>query len=153
MSAQRPDMEAKKANPALLWGSIGGAVALGLVLFFVFKGKAKPEDTGPVTPPAPTYDAQKKIADLSRAFPTTDGAGAWALATALDLEAAAWEMKKAPAEMVASLRAEAAKAMEPFDEAYAKTDWSRFEHLPLFRAANRMNAYNTYLLMEQQGEP
>jgi glyoxylase-like metal-dependent hydrolase (beta-lactamase superfamily II) len=47
----------------------------------------------------------------------------------------------------------AAKAMEPFDEAYAKTDWSRFEALPLFRAANRMNAYNTYLLMEQQGEP
>jgi hypothetical protein len=30
-----------------------------------------------------------------------------------------------------------------------KADWSRFEHLPLFRAANRINAYNTYLLMEQ----
>lgn len=45
----------------------------------------------------------------------------------------------------------AASEMEPFDEAYAKTDWSAFEHLPLFRAANRMNAYNTYLLMEQQG--
>jgi hypothetical protein len=40
--------------------------------------------------------------------------------------------------------------MEPFDEAYARVDWSRFEHLPLFRAANRMNAYNTYLLMERQ---
>ncbi len=46
---------------------------------------------------------------------------------------------------------EAARNMEPFDEAYAKTDWSGFESLPLFRAANRMNAYNTYLLMEQQG--
>lgn len=45
----------------------------------------------------------------------------------------------------------AARDMDPFDEAYARTDWSRFEHLPLFRAANRMNAYNTYLLMEQQG--
>ena len=45
----------------------------------------------------------------------------------------------------------AAQEMEPFDEAYAKVDWSRFEGLPLFRAANRMNAYNTYLLMEQQG--
>jgi len=44
----------------------------------------------------------------------------------------------------------AARDMEPFDEAYARTDWSRFEQLPLFRAANRMNAYNTYLLMEQQ---
>jgi glyoxylase-like metal-dependent hydrolase (beta-lactamase superfamily II) len=46
---------------------------------------------------------------------------------------------------------EAAKNMEPFEDAYATTDWSRFEGLPLFRVANRMNAYNTYLLMEQQG--
>lgn len=45
---------------------------------------------------------------------------------------------------------DAARDMEPFDEAYARTDWSRFEALPLFRQANRMNAYNTYLLMEQQ---
>jgi glyoxylase-like metal-dependent hydrolase (beta-lactamase superfamily II) len=45
----------------------------------------------------------------------------------------------------------AATQLEPFEEAYAKADWSRFEHLPLFRAANRMNAYNTYLLLEQQG--
>ncbi|MBE7369277.1 MBL fold metallo-hydrolase [Ramlibacter pallidus] len=45
----------------------------------------------------------------------------------------------------------AARDMEPFDDAYARTDWSRFEHLPLFKAANRMNAYNTYLLMERQG--
>lgn len=44
----------------------------------------------------------------------------------------------------------AAREMEPFEEAYRKTDWSRFAHLPLFGAANRMNAYNTYLLMEQQ---
>ena len=48
--------------------------------------------------------------------------------------------------------AEAAANLEPFEEAYAKADWSRFEHLPLFRAANRMNAYNTYLLLEQQGK-
>jgi glyoxylase-like metal-dependent hydrolase (beta-lactamase superfamily II) len=45
----------------------------------------------------------------------------------------------------------AAAEMQPFDEAYAATDWSRFEGLPLFRFANRMNAYNTYLLLEQQG--
>jgi glyoxylase-like metal-dependent hydrolase (beta-lactamase superfamily II) len=44
----------------------------------------------------------------------------------------------------------AAHELEPFDEAYAKADWSRFKKLPLFGAANRMNAYNTYLLMEQQ---
>lgn len=46
---------------------------------------------------------------------------------------------------------EAARNLEPFEEAYAKADWSRFEHLPLFKAANRINAYNTYLLMEQAG--
>lgn len=45
---------------------------------------------------------------------------------------------------------EAARNLEPFDEAYARTDWRRFESLPLFKAVNRMNAYNTYLLMEAQ---
>jgi glyoxylase-like metal-dependent hydrolase (beta-lactamase superfamily II) len=44
----------------------------------------------------------------------------------------------------------AAKDLTPFEEAYAATDWSRFESLPLFKAANRINAYNTYLLMEQE---
>lgn len=44
----------------------------------------------------------------------------------------------------------AARDMEPFDDAYQRTDWSRFDQLPLFRAANRMNAYNTYLLMEHE---
>ena len=47
---------------------------------------------------------------------------------------------------------EAAREMEPFDEAYARTDWSRFEKLPLFGVANRMNAYNTYLLMERSAK-
>ena len=46
---------------------------------------------------------------------------------------------------------EAAENLEPFEDAYAKADWSRFEKMPLFRAANRMNAYNTYLLMERAG--
>jgi glyoxylase-like metal-dependent hydrolase (beta-lactamase superfamily II) len=46
---------------------------------------------------------------------------------------------------------EAARNMDPFDEAYQRTDWSRYSHLPLFEAANRMNAYNTYLLMEKAG--
>ena len=35
--------------------------------------------------------------------------------------------------------------LELFDEAYAATDWSRFENIPMFKFANRMNAYNTYL--------
>ena len=50
-----------------------------------------------------------------------------------------------------SSMAEAAANLEPFEEAYARTDWSRYAGLPLFTAANRINAYNTYLLMEQQG--
>lgn len=47
---------------------------------------------------------------------------------------------------------EAAKNLEPFEDAYKATDWSRFEHLPLFKVANRMNAYNTYLLMESESK-
>jgi hypothetical protein len=46
----------------------------------------------------------------------------------------------------------AARNLEPFDEAYRAADWSRYESLPLFRAANRMNAYNTYLLMERESD-
>jgi len=45
---------------------------------------------------------------------------------------------------------QATKNMEPFEDAYNATDWSNFEHLPLFRVANRMNAYNTYLLLEHE---
>jgi glyoxylase-like metal-dependent hydrolase (beta-lactamase superfamily II) len=45
---------------------------------------------------------------------------------------------------------QAAKNLDPFEEAYQATDWSRFAGYPLFKAANRMNAYNTYLLMEQE---
>lgn len=49
--------------------------------------------------------------------------------------------------------AAAAAELEPFEQAYARVDWSRFEHLPLFRVAHRMNAYNIYLArsgLEQQ---
>ncbi len=47
---------------------------------------------------------------------------------------------------------EAARNLEPFEEAYAKADWTAYAHLPLFKAANRINAYNTYLLMEQSAK-
>ena len=46
----------------------------------------------------------------------------------------------------------AANDMEPFESAYTNTDWSKFEKMPLFKPANRMNAYNTYLLMEQESK-
>jgi hypothetical protein len=38
----------------------------------------------------------------------------------------------------------------PFDEAYKATDWSRYANVPAFEAANRINAYGTYLRMEQE---
>ena len=40
--------------------------------------------------------------------------------------------------------------MVPFEEAYRQTDWRRFEKMPAFDAANRINAYGTYLLMERE---
>jgi glyoxylase-like metal-dependent hydrolase (beta-lactamase superfamily II) len=49
---------------------------------------------------------------------------------------------------LAYLRTTMGKAVENldlFDEAYAATNWSRFENVPMFKFANRMNAYNTYL--------
>ena len=49
-----------------------------------------------------------------------------------------------------SVMGPAARNLEPFDDAYLAADWSRFESLPLFGVANRMNAYNTYLLMERE---
>ncbi len=36
-----------------------------------------------------------------------------------------------------------------FDAAYARTDWSRFSGLPAFDAANRRNAYQAYLNVEE----
>jgi glyoxylase-like metal-dependent hydrolase (beta-lactamase superfamily II) len=51
------------------------------------------------------------------------------------------------------IRAEMGKAVEefvPFEDAYRRTDWGRFAKLPAFEAANRVNAYGTYLLMERE---
>jgi glyoxylase-like metal-dependent hydrolase (beta-lactamase superfamily II) len=56
-------------------------------------------------------------------------------------------------EYLAFLRAAMGNAVEdltPFEEAYARTDWSRFADLPAFHAANRINAYGTYLLLEKE---
>lgn len=44
----------------------------------------------------------------------------------------------------------AAADMMPFEEAYQQTDWSRYQSMPAFDAANRANAYGTYLLMERE---
>jgi glyoxylase-like metal-dependent hydrolase (beta-lactamase superfamily II) len=44
----------------------------------------------------------------------------------------------------------AVEEMTPFDEAYRKVDWGEWAKLPAFDAANRINAYGTYLLMEKE---
>ena len=44
----------------------------------------------------------------------------------------------------------AALNMDPFEDAYQQTDWSEYEGMPLFRAANRMNAYNVYLSIQAE---
>lgn len=44
----------------------------------------------------------------------------------------------------------AVRDLVPFDEVYAATDWSRFANEPAFDAANRINAYGTYLQMERE---
>ncbi len=44
----------------------------------------------------------------------------------------------------------AARELEPFDDAYAATDWSRYAKVPLFNAANRMNAYNVYISIQNE---
>jgi glyoxylase-like metal-dependent hydrolase (beta-lactamase superfamily II) len=44
----------------------------------------------------------------------------------------------------------AARDLVPFDDAYAATDWSKYRNLPAFGEANRVNAYNQYLRMEQE---
>lgn len=51
------------------------------------------------------------------------------------------------------VRTEMGRAVEeliPFEEAYAATDWSRYQTMPAFFEANRPNAYNTYILMEKE---
>lgn len=44
----------------------------------------------------------------------------------------------------------AARDMVPFEEAYARTDWSKYRAMAAFAEANRINAYNQYLRMEAE---
>ena len=46
---------------------------------------------------------------------------------------------------------EAARNLVPFDEAYEKTDWSKYRAMPAFNEANRVNAYDQYLRLEAEG--
>ena len=50
-----------------------------------------------------------------------------------------------------SSMSKAASELVPFEEAYAKTDWTRYRKMPAFNEANRANAYNQYLQLEASG--
>jgi len=45
---------------------------------------------------------------------------------------------------------DAVENMDDFNEVYDNTDWSEFEQLPAFEAANRRNAYQVYLSIENE---
>ena len=45
---------------------------------------------------------------------------------------------------------QAALDLDPFEGAYQQADWSEYEGMPLFKAANRMNAYNVYLSIQAE---
>lgn len=60
---------------------------------------------------------------------------------------------KATRQYLAYMREHIGKAvqeMTDFEEVYENTDWSEFEKLPAFEAANRKNAYQVYLSMERE---
>lgn len=45
----------------------------------------------------------------------------------------------------------AVEEMQDFDEAYKEIGWSKYQSLPAFEAANRRNAFQVYLSMEDEG--
>jgi glyoxylase-like metal-dependent hydrolase (beta-lactamase superfamily II) len=46
--------------------------------------------------------------------------------------------------------AEGVAELKSFEETYDDTDWGAWEKMPAFREANRLNAYNVFLQMEQE---
>lgn len=53
-------------------------------------------------------------------------------------------------EYLRTVMGEAVDEMVSFDEAYAAADWSEFSELPAFDAANRRNAFQVYLAIEEE---
>ncbi len=51
---------------------------------------------------------------------------------------------------IRKVMAAAVENMDDFAETYDKTDWSEFEKLPAFNEANRRNAYQVFLSMEEE---
>ena len=70
-------------------------------------------------------------------------------AAARDPNRAITDMRRYLAYLRESMGA-AVEEMIQFDEVYDTIDWSQFEHLPAFDAANRRNALQVYLSMEAE---
>ena len=51
---------------------------------------------------------------------------------------------------IRTVMATAVENMDDFADVYARTDWSEFEKLPAFAEANRRNAYQVFLSMEEE---
>ena len=51
---------------------------------------------------------------------------------------------------VRGVMAEAVENLDDFADTYDKADWSEFENLPAFAEANRRNAYQVYLSLEEE---
>lgn len=51
---------------------------------------------------------------------------------------------------IRNIMATAVENMDDFAEVYARADWSEFEKLPAFAEANRRNAYQVFLSMEEE---
>ena len=51
---------------------------------------------------------------------------------------------------IRTVMADAVRNLDDFADTYDKTDWSEFEKLPAFAEANRRNAYQVFLSMEEE---
>jgi len=51
---------------------------------------------------------------------------------------------------IRAIMANAVENLDDFAQTYDKTDWSEFEKLPAFEEANRRNAYQVFLSMEEE---
>lgn len=95
-------------------------------------------------------DSRAWLAALDRLLPLQPGVlvpghGPHSAQAAQDLE-----LTRAYLTYVREQMGKAVAEFVPFEEAYVRTDWSRWERLPAFAEANRGNAYNTYLLLESE---
>lgn len=142
------DLILKPAGPAHTPEDLMVYMPKEKVLFagdLVFRGRIP--FIGPTANTAPWLGSLQSMLALG-ATSIVPGHGAVSKTSTADIE-----MLRDYLQYLRSTMGKAVQDMELFDEAYAATDWSRFEKLPLFRFANKMNAYNTYLQLVDQKKP